>query len=134
MILFDDIKEQPRIVIKNLYSFLNVDPNFTPTVLSKKINYTGLNKSRFNFFNVLFFKISRFYYQNKILRKLSPVLKKIGLNQIRDKIKHLLIKTNVSQKKYQKPEISSTDKQKLKDIYQNDTKQLAQLLNRSLDW
>ena len=66
IILFDDIKKNPEDVVKNLYSFLEVDPHFRPEKLSKALNKrVGVN---IRFIQIYIPKIKQFFRQYILLR------------------------------------------------------------------
>lgn len=45
--IFRDIKNRPPEVARDLYSFLEVDPNFAPSVLNERVNPTFNSRSEF---------------------------------------------------------------------------------------
>ena len=66
IILFDDIKKNPEDVVKNLYTFLEVDHHFRPEKLSKALNKrVGVN---IRFIQIYIPKIKQFFRQYILLR------------------------------------------------------------------
>lgn len=39
VVLFDDIRSEPRTVLRELFTFLAVDPEFEPSILTERVNY-----------------------------------------------------------------------------------------------
>lgn len=132
VMIYEDIKKDPTAFIQKIYKFLEVDDNFIPETISKKVNYTGYYKPYSRFLNVIMFKSSRFFYKNPFLKKHSCIFKKLGLKKIRDWIKKNNKKLRKS--KYQKPEMPQKDREFLRNLYQEDIKKLEKLIDRKLDF
>lgn len=76
VILLDDIKNNPKKVVRELYTFLEVSEEFTPSMLNKKYNTSAARSSR------IFWVINKLYltlYKTRIGRGLIKMLKKLGL-------------------------------------------------------
>lgn len=120
-ILFDDIENKPEKVIKDLFSFLRVGPNFKPKHLNEKINTSRKFRS---------YLLSRIGVVTNLLRKMGinfTFLKKLGLHQKLVNLYGLINKKNI---KY--PPMKPETRQKLKEYYKEDIKKLEQLIKRDL--
>lgn len=122
-IIYDDIKTNPQEVLHNVYEFLSVDPNFeNPAIL--KQSYAKVPRQRFATLYTFMVAIYRWVNNNNSVgRKILNILKNKGFN---DKF-HQLNSVDV---KY--PQLSIAKKQELADFYQEDIKQLSQLLDRDM--
>lgn len=126
VILFDDIKKNPKKLIKDIYKFLKVDANFVPSNLSpegvvKQTKYTYLRKyinSLRAFYNYLESK--------KIGRILSFIKRKIKLNEFFEYL------NRINTKKFNKPKLDPKLKNKLKKIYASDINKLEKLIKKDL--
>ncbi len=113
IILQEDLKKDSQEIIKNIYSFLNIDENFQPNLSSK---HNSANIPR-----------------NKILNKI------MGLGVLRVHVRKLLkrspLKLKLKKLIYIKPEISTEDNdviQSLNKLYMEDIHKLEELINRDL--
>ncbi|MFC1598187.1 sulfotransferase domain-containing protein [Patescibacteria group bacterium] len=123
LILFDDIKERPAEVMKQVVQFLELDESIPLEYVEGKANIARQVKSPG--FAKLVGKASR----GMIASGLSPVnrfLKKIGLKKI---LMRLISKP------YSYPKMDEATREKVGEAFQQDVDQLATFLNRDLsDW
>lgn len=114
----EDIDLNPRMVLDEVYSFLQVDSNYTPPLMSKNVSQGGIPKSRM--FETLRVKAYRF------LKKLAP---KIIVWVRRYRVAELYRNLNMGTK-----DITWNKKvdKLLHDYYLQDIERLEKLLNRDL--
>ncbi len=82
IILYENIKKSPKKVIKDLYKFIGVDPNFEPPSLHKKINARSMERwpilnKPINYLYYLYLKYARNDLTDKLLKKIQPIYEKI---------------------------------------------------------
>lgn len=127
VILFDDIKNKSKEVVKDLYKFVGVDPNFVPDALSKKSNESSA---------------TRFLLARKFMNKLSDInhtLERKGFGKflafVKRKFRLGSIYWYLNEKNRMNIEKSKLDKQtekKLKKVYLEDITKLEKLIHRNL--
>ena len=119
IIIYEDIKKDPRRVIKEIYRFLNIDESFVPEMLERKVNVA---------------RTPRFVWIDKVMTRLAEGLRKLGLDRVvwiikksplPDFIRSLNTRRN-------KVELSDQTREKLKKIYRDEVVQLSELLKRDL--
>lgn len=136
IILYDDIKERPNQVLKDLYTFLEVDNTFLPTNSSEKVNSSLTQQPRLRFINNMVYTLRstlRGMDRARIIRRLTIAAK---LNVLAD----LILKKNL--KNTEPSEVQLSDaldqrmEQKLNDYYRDDVAELSTILDRDLlaDW
>ena len=123
ILIYEDIKKDPKNFIKNVYKFLRVDENFLPRGLEAKINSQEARASKTNK------KINKYYHKlknKKYGRIIITGLKQIGIN------KFFIDKTFKKRKK--DSAITEEEKNKLINFYQADIKKLEKLIKRDLSF
>jgi hypothetical protein len=118
--LFEELIEDPKHLMQNIYKFLSVDKSFIPK--TKKIyNRSGLPKNRI---------IDQFLRETHFIKEITrPITSK----KMREKIYEFFSNVNYNYKK--KPEIKKETRKYLSNIYRNDCLRLQNLINRDLhDW
>jgi len=127
IILYDEIKNNPELLIRKLYRFLDVNDEFTPNCINEVINPVGVKqaieaKMYFNIRNKIRKKIreglGRFPFVKKNLVKIDNIMKKI------------LFKTG--KRKKVTLEIPLNIRMKLDKIYREEINKLEKLINRDL--
>ena len=122
-IIYDEIKTDPEKVLTDLYSFLQVDSNYQNPAIYEQ-TYAKQPRQKYQKLYTLLVAIYRWINNNNRWgRKILSTLKDRGFN---DKFHDL----NSTDREY--PQLSATKKQELEEFYREDTKQLAQLLDRDL--
>lgn len=122
VVVFDDIKDKPDKVVKDLYKFLEVDESFKPSMLNKRVYSSIGHKSQA-------FKKVGFY--------LFAALEKLGLERVRrfiidNRIFYAIYaKLNVRPTKY--PKMSSKTREKLIKYYLSGNEKLEKLIDRNLN-
>lgn len=123
-IIYDDIKTNPQQVLSNLFEFLSVDAEFENPAIFKQ-SYAKLPRQKFARLYTLAVAVYRWINNNNSVgRKILNNLKSQGFN---DKFHQL----NSVEKEY--PQLSIDKKRELANFYQEDIKQLSQLLDRDLN-
>ncbi len=114
--LFDDLKQAPLNLIQDIYAFLEVDPNFIPSNLSKQYN-KATKTPRFSRLMYHFYK-SR---MGSIFRRLTP-----------RSAKHIARKILYKEKM---PRMTQDEWRFLSSFFQDEIEELSQLLSRDLsEW
>lgn len=121
LILFDDIKKRPKDLIKNLYSYLNIDNSFTPSCLNKKIN--SATKPKLSIITSLVKSI----YKIVSTTKLIFLYKALAKNHLIIKIYNKLTKT-----KFSYPPMSKDERRQTIKIFVDDIKNLEKLTGLNL--
>ncbi|MDB9313867.1 sulfotransferase [Spirulina sp. CS-785/01] len=118
VLLFDDLCKNPTEFVKDLFQFLEVDPNFVPD-MSKKGRQGGLPK------NPVVYKLLT--QHNPVRKAAATVLKAFMPEEKRQQIRSKLVKQNI-----QKVQMSPEAKQQLLDYYREDILKLQELIERDL--
>ena len=115
--LYEDLKNNPRAMLKDLFEYLTINPGFRPN-LSIKYNVSGFPKNRL---------------LQKLLTKPNPI-KAIAKLIINDRMR-IDIRAALMNKNIEKPQIDPDIKNKLIVLYKNDILQVQDIINRDLsDW
>ncbi|HEY4497674.1 MAG TPA: sulfotransferase domain-containing protein [Candidatus Paceibacterota bacterium] len=121
ILIYEEVVADPRSTIKNLYSFLGVDPFFEPAdLLHKVVNEAAHVRARFvmagmHQIRLLMIKLG--------LGRFVDIIMKLGFHKFMKKI-------NLKKTKFEK--IDQQLKNKIRDFYKGDRLNLEQLLGRSL--
>ena len=82
VILFDDIRDNPSVVLNDLFSFLEVDPSLHTRNVSEKSNDSKKVSTRYPIINRTLFRIRRFFKRTRFGNIFVRPLKAIGINAI----------------------------------------------------
>lgn len=115
--LYDDLKENPSLMMNNIFRFLGVD-SYSKIDFTKKYNVSTVPKSQ------MLKKVLKGKY--RLIKQINNNLNFIDLK----KIKRALLKANVSHNPTKR--ISENEIKKLKDLYFNDVIELQELLGIDL--
>lgn len=123
VLIYEDIFKDPALFCNQVYTFLDVDPGFVPSVLNVRINESRVRKSQ--------------GIQN-MKKIVAQVMKKAGLRRILDTAKktgmnYAIEKANTKANTKAFPEMTPQTKDNLKDFFQKDKQRVELLLNRRLD-
>jgi len=119
LFLFEDFTSDPIKVVKNIFTFLDVDSSFVPIVGAKDAS-SGIPKNK---------TIYNFIYKDNFLRKaLRPIVRTLFPN--REKRRTLW--TNLINRSLSRPTLPSETRKILLEMYKPDIIQLQQLINRDL--
>ena len=123
IVFFDDIKSNPKQVIKDLYGFLQVDPNFVASRSETKSNPSYVNRS------VMVESIRKKTYhtfRSLGLEGIWNIARKAGLQKMYRQLNRRSSETVI-------PPVDVQTKAELKKIFSDDIKNLEHILNRNLD-
>lgn len=114
--LYEDLKNKPKQLLRELFEFLEVDTSFIPSNLNVRYNVSGIPKNRF---------LYNFITKPNLLKKtLRPFLPK-GLRMV--------IKNKLSPEALlEKPKMKSETREYLKNFYREDIIKLQDLIKRDL--
>jgi hypothetical protein len=122
--LYEEFNEHPEIVLKDIFDFLGVDPNFKPDY-SVKLNQSGFIKNQF---------LNKIYGQKGFLAQTvktifpTSIVKSLKGNQFIQKQVNGLRGKNLV-----KPKLDPQVRQKLtQDVYGDDIRNLQKLIQRDL--
>lgn len=123
IIIFENLKENPDNIIKNLYSFLGVESNFAPKAAYKKSN----SKDSY-YFPRLMLSLNKVYKYAKKNHELYLFFKKFSLLGLGEKVTSFF-------KKRRSRELASNKsfKKKLSKSFGRDTEKLEELLDKDLN-
>lgn len=113
--LFEDLKSDPKNLIKDIFEFLEVDSNFTPDNLKEKFNVSGMPKN----------KLLHNFLHNK------NILKSIVKTFIPPSYRRKIIQ-NLKLKNMKKVPMKFEDRNYLKEFYRDDIRKLEKLIDRDL--
>lgn len=116
IILFDDLVKNSSEVLKETFTFLEVENTFNPNFSVK--NEAGLPRS------IIIQKILQSIKMPKILRKILPI-------NLISSVKTYLIR-NLNMKKVRYPEMDAKIKKDLQKIYTKDIHQLEKMIDKDL--
>jgi hypothetical protein len=112
--LFDDMKSSTSLLVKDIFKFLNVDPDFTPQV-SIEHNVSGIPKNRF--IHDLFSMES---FLTKIAKKTVPA-------DIR-----AFVRTSIMKRNLRKKRLETEVRQRVIEFFRDDIMKTQKLINRDL--
>jgi hypothetical protein len=121
VILLDEVKNEPKKVVKTLYKYLEVDPSFTPSIITKKSN--PALKSRFSLIKDTSYLILNFLSRIGLEKQARNLITNDFIYQI-----YKLINLTRRKNPPMKPKI----RKRLIKYYQEDTTQLEKLIKRDL--
>jgi hypothetical protein len=124
IILYDDIQKQPRIVLKNLFSFLDVEDNFEPHTLSTRRNQRqGVHSIALR--NAVG-KTVDFFRTNPNVAGATKLARRLGADRVVDWIQQI----NLEDQEF--PPMDGSIRQKLVAYYAPGNSKLADLIGRDL--
>ncbi len=126
----EEIKQNPKKIVVDLFSFLGVDKSFSPPSLGKDINLTSKSSYFFPSLNRRA-KLAKVRLQSfRLGRFFLKVIKFLGLHFIWRK----LLDLNYQSKQNSSIEITDEERNKLRKIYKSDSRELSRAYNLSLPW
>lgn len=123
IILFEDLKNNPQKVVREVFEFLGVNPDFKPNF--KVVNKTG--EVRFKWINRLMYELEGF---RKVVFSL-PIIDSIISADRRAIIRRALKDWNTRDFR-SKPKVKKETRKALAQVYKKDVKSLEKLVNRDL--
>ena len=123
ILIYEDLQKDPIKFIQKIYEFLKVDVNFVPKSVRKRINVKTIRMSQISRFTR---NIYRFLVKFKIGKSFLKILRKIGIRQAL--IDYLVLKIK------KLPKMNKETRNKLRNFYSEDIKQLELLIKRDLSF
>jgi hypothetical protein len=118
ILFFDDLKAEPEKFIKKIYEFLEVDKNFAPNVLNKKILASG--KPRNIFLSQIAYLIGGLFRKIGLANLVGAIKRNKLFNQLLFKNKKFEIKVDLQ------------TQQQIRQYYKTDLQKLEKLINKKL--
>lgn len=133
IIIYDDIINQPQVVMKNLYSFLGVDNSFIPTSCKKRDLSVRQGTSPKN---NLAGKIHAFVYKQLVIHAYNPLCDIFGHQAMANLKEYLKFRQLMHSIFYQKgyPKMSLRVRNDLKSKFIDEVEQLSTFINRDLTY
>jgi hypothetical protein len=120
IIWFEDIYRQPAALLREIFTFLGVDPDFQPPDMDKKSNAARVSKS---------------VWLQRLFRRLNYIFPKLGLTGIVKRLKRAGLNkfvTNLNTKPLEKQPIPEEARKYILEHLTEDIRQLEKLLNKDL--
>lgn len=119
VLIYEDSKKDPAEFIKSIYTFLDIDESFIPSMLHRPVNIA---------------RTPRHVVVDRSMTRIAEFLRRIGLDKIVWSIKKSSIPDMVRKVNTQESDmtLSSDVKERLTDIFREDTKKLSEFIDRDL--
>jgi len=133
--LFKDIKKKPAELIRSLYSFLNVDPDYTPPSLQERINYPVKNRYRIPYLKKSMYAVWSTLQEIPGGRHFVAICREIGLPQAVNRIHtkyNMRNLSNPNRKKMERKDISPELRKQLEALYEPEKEKMESLIDRDL--
>ena len=121
VVIFEDIKDKPKQVCKNLFDFLGADSEFIPEKANKRINLPVKTRSEG------LQKMAGVFLQ--LLEKLK--LKSLYVFLLNNKLANSTYR-KLNYQRYEYPKVDDKRRKKLLKYFETDIKKLSNLVNRDL--
>lgn len=121
IILMDDVKENPKQVLSNLYNFLDVDSDFVPDNLDQKSN-----TSHSYTFPKIQGKLANVYSEVKTKPKLNKFLENSGIYGFGKWVK------NLNSEDFDKPKVYKDTRKQIYNCFKKDIAELEDLIDKDL--
>ncbi len=131
ILIYEDIAKDSTKFIQRIYKFLNVNRDFIPENITKKMNSGDGKQSKFLFIPRTYFSLRKSLRKSKLGKKIRIILKLLKLNQLATAILKANRKYN---RTFQKPLMNSQTRKFLQKHYDQDIKNLEKLINRDLSF
>jgi hypothetical protein len=138
ILIYEDIERNPLAFIRKIYEFLNVNKEFIPSNLYKKINPSTEKKVKVYSLNRLI-SLTNWYMteKNSFLRFVYRFLKTVKLLKVAHFIRRIN-RLSINNKKYFResklPPVNSEDRKYLRELFAEDIKSLEKLIGRDLSF
>lgn len=136
-VIYEDIKKDSVKFIQQIYKFLEVDENFCPPSVQKKIWVTSHEQYPFIKINKFKINLIKFCKKNFLLKYFIRLLKWAGLENLVQRPFAILAKKGYKEadaKSFQKPPIKSDTRKFLQETYKNEIKNMEKILDRDLSF
>jgi hypothetical protein len=120
-LIYDDLEKDPVKFLKSIYNFLEVDSNFIPDIVKKRINPTPSSNSFVRAYGGLNRLMKKSFLTNNFLR----LLKRLGLRKYKNKIFQSI-------GTFKRPKLSKEFKKINQLSFKGDIDKLEKLINRDL--
>ena len=118
IVLTEDQENRPQQVLRDIFRFLNVDPNCDVNT-EIRYNMSGKPKSQW---------LHQFFFEGNIARKLAqPIVRRLFSHETR-----MRIAQKIQEKNLTRLTINQHTKKKLQEFFEEDIRKLEKLLNRDL--
>jgi len=131
ILIYKDISENPKHVLRQTFEFLNVDKNFIPSKANEKVNPSGEFKGWF--LSRLAYKIIYFLQGRARGDKVIAWLLRSRIKVLFDRAMQSSTKQKKQPSATQEP-ISPSIRKKLQKMYEEDIKGIESLINRDLSF
>jgi len=134
IMIYEDIDKDPHKFIELLYNFLEIDPEYIPTSITKKINTSSKKEKRlyFPFYNRAINYLKK-KNDNVIINSLKKTAKKLGLTSL-TKLLFEKNKKQPSTKFEKKPPMNPSTRKYLVKYYDDEIQKLEKYINRDLSF
>lgn len=134
IMIYEDIKKNPQRFISRVYDFLNVDSEYIPSSLGKKVNPTTEKAFFIPSLNVKSVRKTTDKFKSYSLGKLIiNFLKFFKVNRISNYILRKNVKGHLKRQAVKMPEINKNDRKYLIKIFSPDIAKLEKLIGKKLD-
>jgi hypothetical protein len=124
ILIFEDVKNNPKKLFSNVCSFLGVDDGFEPSNLNEKY---GGSRPLPKFRDVWKMVVNASMYMSRKSKKIASVLEYVRKSRVVEYIHRIN-----SGEKY--PKISNEKREELKSYYKHDVNKISEMLERELKW
>lgn len=124
ILIFEDVKNNPKKLFSNVCSFLGVDDGFEPSNLNEKY---GGSRPLPKFRDVWKMVVNASMYMSRKSKKIASVLEYVRKSRVVEYIHRIN-----SGEEY--PKISNEKREELKSYYKHDVNKISEMLERELKW
>tara|TARA_Y100000310_G_scaffold343301_1_gene450260 strand:- start:9858 stop:11858 length:2001 start_codon:yes stop_codon:yes gene_type:complete len=123
ILIHEDIKKDSAVFMKRIYQFIGVNDNFSPSSLNKKINVG---------------RVPRFVWLDRLFVHISKAMRLLGMHKIWWLIKKKglagkILAVNTKTDKKVASGLIDSDRQKLKDIFRGEVRDLESIVGYKID-
>jgi len=131
ILIYEDIEKDRKAFIQSIFNFLNVDPDFIPPSLLKKVNVTAKDMLHIRSLHKITSRIHRLIF-NRIDQRAIRVFRALGFASIYRFVRKLNTR-NPNKVTPIKKSLDLESREVLLDFYNDDIKRLSEYLGRDLD-
>lgn len=123
ILIHEDIKKDSAVFMKRIYQFIGVNDNFSPSSLNKKINVG---------------RVPRFVWLDRLFVHISKAMRLLGMHKLWWLIKKKglagkILAVNTKTDKKVASGLIDSDRQKLKDIFRGEVRDLESIVGYKID-
>lgn len=139
IIFYGDISKRPGNVLRRVYTYLGVAPDFEPPSMNQIINSSEATypAGKIPLLNELIYASGKRVYKSKWRQHLLGVLKRTGLYSLTKKVLQLNVnisRSSAKQSRHVTEEDVGPIRDELRQLYRTDVLELEGLLNRKTGW